>query len=97
MPRARLAIEVFVHRIRKYIGAYAAVLGGADAIVFTGGIGENSVEVRAAVSDALVYMGVVLDAEKNQHADARGRGAWWTSPRRARRPGCSWSPPMRSG
>ncbi len=72
--RARLAIEVFVHRIRKYIGAYTAVLGGADAIVFTGGIGENSVKVRAAVCDALVYMGVVLDPEKNQHCDARGSG-----------------------
>jgi acetate kinase len=72
--RARLAIEVFVHRIRKYIGAYAAVLGGADAIVFTGGIGENSVKVRSAVCDSLVYMGVVVDAEKNQHADARGSG-----------------------
>ncbi|HEX8704968.1 MAG TPA: acetate/propionate family kinase [Myxococcaceae bacterium] len=72
--RARLAMEVFVHRIRKYIGAYAAVLGGADAIVFTGGIGENSVKVRSAVCDSLVYMGVVVDAEKNQHADARGSG-----------------------
>jgi acetate kinase len=72
--RARLAIEVFVHRIRKYIGAYAAVLGGADAIVFTGGIGENSVKVRSAVCDSLVYMGVVVDSEKNQHADARGSG-----------------------
>ena len=54
-PRARLAIDVFVHRLRKYIGAYAAVLGGADAIVFTGGIGENSARgaqpgVRAASS-----------------------------------------------
>jgi acetate kinase len=72
--RARLAIEVFVHRIRKYIGAYAAVLGGVDAIVFTGGIGENSVKVRSAVCDSLVYMGVVVDSEKNQHADARGSG-----------------------
>jgi acetate kinase len=72
--RAKLAIEVFVHRIKKYIGAYSAVLGGADAIVFTGGIGENSVKVRAAVCDALVYMGVVLDPEKNASCDARGAG-----------------------
>lgn len=64
-PRARLAIEVFVHRIRKYIGAYAAILGGADAIVFTGGIGENSVRVRRQVCDGLYYMGVVLDEESN--------------------------------
>ncbi len=72
--RAKLAVEVFVHRIKKYVGAYAAVLGGADAIVFTGGIGENSVRVRTAVCDALVYMGVVLDAERNASCDARGAG-----------------------
>ncbi len=72
--RSRLAIEMFVHRLKKYIGAYAAVLGGADAIVFTGGIGENAVKVRSAVCDALVYMGVVLDGEKNAHCDARGSG-----------------------
>jgi len=65
-PRARLAIEVFVHRIRKYIGAYAAVLGGADAVVFTGGIGENSVRVRQQVCDSLFYMGIVLDEEGNR-------------------------------
>jgi acetate kinase len=63
--RARLAIDVFVHRLRKYIGAYAAVLGGADALVFTGGIGENSARLRSAVCENLVYMGVVLDAQAN--------------------------------
>jgi len=68
-PRARLAIDVFVHRLRKYIGAYAAVLGGPDAIVFTGGIGENSARVRAAACEGLVYMGVVLDAGKNGTCD----------------------------
>jgi acetate kinase len=72
--RARLAIEIFVHRLKKYIGAYAAVLGGADAIVFTGGIGENAVKVRAAVCDALVYMGVVLDPQKNATCNARAEG-----------------------
>jgi acetate kinase len=72
--RAKLAIEIFVHRIKKYIGAYAAILGGADAICFTGGIGENSVSVRHMVCDALVYMGVVLDAQKNGACDARGSG-----------------------
>ncbi len=71
-PRARLAIDVFVHRLRKYIGAYTAVLGGADAIVFTGGIGENSARVRAAACDGLVYMGVVIDAEKNSKCDVSG-------------------------
>jgi acetate kinase len=66
--RARLAVDVFVHRLRKYIGGYAALLGGADAIVFTGGIGENSAFVRAQVCDRLGYMGVALDAEKNRTA-----------------------------
>jgi acetate kinase len=73
-PRARLAIEVFVHRIRKYIGAYAAILGGADAIVFTGGIGENSTRVRHQVCDGLFYMGVVLDEEANTTKRAADRG-----------------------
>jgi len=66
--RARLAIDVFVHRLRKYIGAYAAVLGGPDAIVFTGGIGENSARVRTAVCDGLLFMGVALDTEANAKA-----------------------------
>ena len=69
--QASLAIEVFVHRLRKYVGAYAAVLGGADAIVFTGGIGENSARVRAAVCEGLVYMGVVLDADANARCSAK--------------------------
>ncbi len=73
-PRARLAIEVFVHRLRKYIGAYAAVLGGADAIVFTGGIGENSARVRSAVCGHLAYMGVVLDEEANRTRKAADHG-----------------------
>lgn len=72
--RARLAIDLFVHRVKKYIGAYAAVLGGIDALVFTGGIGENAAKVRAAVCDALVYMGVVLDQDKNAHCNARASG-----------------------
>ena len=65
-PRARLAIEVFVHRIKKYVGGYAAVMGGADALVFTGGIGENSARVRREVCEGLVYMGVALDEEANR-------------------------------
>ncbi len=73
-PRARLAIEVFVHRLRKYIGAYAAVLGGADAIVFTGGIGENSARVRQQVCDGLYYMGIVLDEEANRSQRAADHG-----------------------
>jgi acetate kinase len=63
--RARLAIDVFVHRIQKYIGAYAAELGGADAIVFTGGIGEGSALVRERVCATLAFMGVTLDPAAN--------------------------------
>ncbi len=73
-PRARLAIDVFVHRVRKYIGAYAALLGGADAIVFTGGIGENSALVRSRVCEGLVYMGVALDEAANAEKKASEHG-----------------------
>jgi acetate kinase len=73
-PRPRLAIDVFVHRLRKYIGAYAAVLGGADAIVFTGGIGENASVVRSRVCEGLVYMGVDLDEEANRTRRAAEHG-----------------------
>lgn len=64
--RARYAFEVFCYRIKKYIGAYAAALGGLDAVVFTGGIGENSVDVRKEVLSNLEFLGIELDDEKNQ-------------------------------
>jgi len=63
--RARLAIEIFCYRARKYIGAFLAAAGGADAIVFTGGIGENSAEVRTKICAGLEWMGVKLDDERN--------------------------------
>lgn len=63
--RARLAIEVFCYRARKYIGAYLAAMGGASAVVFTGGIGENSAEIRARIVDGLQWMGLELDEEAN--------------------------------
>jgi acetate kinase len=63
--RARLAIEIFCYRARKYIGAYLAAMGGADAIVFTGGIGENSPEVRGLICEGLQCMGLELDPERN--------------------------------
>jgi acetate kinase len=72
--RARLAVEIFCHRVRKYVGAYLAALGGADAIVFTGGIGENSSEVRARVCEGLGWMGVELDASLNEQTVARREG-----------------------
>jgi acetate kinase len=70
--RARLAIDIFCNRVRKYIGAYVAALGGADAIVFAGGIGENSPEVRARICAGLECLGLVLDPARNE-ALAEGR------------------------
>ena len=64
--RVRLAIEIFCHRARKYIGAFLASMGGADAIVFTGGIGENSPDVRARICEGLDWAGLHLDAAGNQ-------------------------------
>jgi acetate kinase len=67
-PRARLALDVYAHRIRKYVGAYAAVLGGLDAIVFTAGIGENAPAVRALACDGLGFLGVRVDPDRNAAA-----------------------------
>lgn len=64
-PNARLAVECFVYSLVKYIGAYAAVLGGLDALVFTAGIGENSAPVRAMVLERLGWLGFSLDAAAN--------------------------------
>lgn len=64
--RSKLAIEIFCYRARKYIGAYLAAMNGADAIVFTGGIGENSAEVRARICDGLQWIGIELDEELNR-------------------------------
>lgn len=66
--RCRLAIQVFCHRLRKYIGAYAAVMGGVDAIVFTAGIGENSAVVRHRAAQRLDYLGARLDEDRNRDA-----------------------------
>ncbi|MEJ2108583.1 MAG: acetate kinase [Acidobacteriota bacterium] len=63
--RAGLAVEIFCYRVRKYIGAYLAVLGGADAIVFTGGIGENAAEIREEICEGLQALGITIDPEKN--------------------------------
>ena len=62
---ARPAIDVFVYRLVKYIGAYVAVLGGLDTLIFTGGIGKNDWRLRGRVVDSLSYLGVELDEEKN--------------------------------
>ena len=64
--RVRLAIEIFCYRARKYIGAFLAAMGGADAIVFTGGIGENSPDVRARICADMEWAGLRIDAVQNQ-------------------------------
>src|SRR4029434_3542236 len=64
--RSELAIEIFCYRARKYIGAYLAAMNGADAVVFTGGIGENSPEVRARICDGLQWIGIEVDEELNR-------------------------------
>ena len=63
--RAKLAIEMYNYRIRKYIGAYAAAMDGCDIIVFTAGVGENQASMREKVCEGLSFMGVKIDVEKN--------------------------------
>jgi acetate kinase len=63
--RVRLAIQMFCYRARKYIGAFLACMGGADAVIFTGGIGENQAEVRTAICEGLEWAGLRLDEKKN--------------------------------
>jgi acetate kinase len=68
---AQLALELFCYRARKYLGAYLAALGGADAILFGGGIGEHAPPLRARILQGLEWAGVVLDAGRN--LEARGK------------------------
>jgi acetate kinase len=63
--RATLAVDMFCHRVRKYVGAYLAILGGADAVVFGGGIGENQPLVRARICAGMEWCGLRLDEERN--------------------------------
>ena len=65
-PKAVLAEEMYFYRIKKYIGAYAAALGGVDIVVFTGGVGENQASARWGACEGLEFMGIKLDAEKNK-------------------------------
>jgi acetate kinase len=64
----QMAIAIYAHRVRKYIGAYAAVMGGVDAIAFTGGVGENSAAIRRACLERLGFLGVELDDARNRDA-----------------------------
>ena len=75
-PGAVLAIEVMLHRIRKYLGAYAAELGGVDAVVFTAGIGENAGWLRARAVERLGFLGIAVDEQRN----GRGEGPRRISP-----------------
>jgi len=70
--RAKLAVDVLLHRTLKYIGAYAIELGRVDAIIFTGGIGENNIDFRASVVERLTALGIKLDAAAN---NVRGKEA----------------------
>ena len=75
---AKLAIEMYCRRARKYLGAYLALLGGADAILFGGGVGENAATVRAGILAGMEWAGIALDAERN--AAAAGTEARITGP-----------------
>jgi acetate kinase len=86
-PVSRQALNVYVAAVRHYLGAYLLLLGGADAIVFTGGIGENSASMRAAICDKLDWFGIVLDQARNQTARGecpihaqRSRAQLWAMP-----------------
>jgi len=91
---AALAVDMFCHRLRKYLGAYLAVLGGADAVLFGGGIGENAPVVRARVLDHFDWAGIRLDVERNRatapeiggriHADNSAVEVWVTPTDEAR-------------
>jgi len=70
-PRASVAVEVYVHRVIKYIGAYVSVLDGVDAVVFTAGIGEYSPDIRKRIMDQLSWLGITPDEQKNQQVISR--------------------------
>jgi len=75
-PRAQLALDVYVHRIRKYIGAYAAILGHVDVIAFTGGVGENASLIRGRILRDLSLLGVEVDGGRNQDLTGGEEGAF---------------------
>lgn len=67
-PQARLAVDLYGYRARKYLGGYLAVLGGAEAVLFAGGVGENAPAVRARILEGMEWAGIALDAERNATA-----------------------------
>ncbi|MGO4602947.1 acetate/propionate family kinase [Terrabacter sp. 2YAF2] len=70
---ARLAFDVAVHRIKHYVGAYLAILGGVDVLVFTAGVGENSISLRAAVTEGLEELGITVDRARNAARSQQAR------------------------
>jgi acetate kinase len=66
--RAALSLDMYNYRIKKYVGAYAAILGGLDILVFTGGVGENQAITRSEVCKNMEFLGIELDEEKNESA-----------------------------
>jgi acetate kinase len=84
-PRAKLAVDLYLYRIRRELGSLAAALGGLDALVFTAGIGENSAAVRALICADAAWLGVELDSAANQRggpriSTPRSRVAAWVIP-----------------
>ncbi|NCA75892.1 MAG: acetate kinase [Alphaproteobacteria bacterium] len=75
--RAEMALDMYAYRVKKYIGAYAAAMGGVDLIVFTGGIGENDTETRRRILEGLEFLGIQFDPERNS---SRGKEAILTKP-----------------
>jgi len=71
--RAQLAIDIFCYRIKKYIGAYTAVLGTLDGVIFTGGIGENNAMIRQQIVSDLPHLGIEIDAARNEANKPRER------------------------
>jgi acetate kinase len=76
--RAEFAIDLFCYRARKYLGAYLAILNGADAVVFGGGIGENAPEIRRRICRDMEWCGLTLDPDRNRGAVglSPGQAAW---------------------
>jgi len=76
--RAKLALDMYFYRVKQYVGSYAAIMGGVDIIIFTGGIGENDSVLREVVSSSLAFMGVDFDADANR--GVRGKDKLLTKP-----------------
>jgi acetate kinase len=76
--RAKVSLDIYQYRIKKYLGSYAAAMGGADVVIFTGGVGENDWVTRAEVCKGLEFMGLEFDVEKNNKL--RGKDAIISKP-----------------